>query len=62
MCQKCTTEEFIKKAIAVHGDKYDYSRVVYKGRHEKVEIGCPRHGFFWKEVGKSERHRHTSGV
>ena len=26
---KLTTEEFIKKARAVHGDKYDYSKVEY---------------------------------
>ena len=26
---KLTTEEFIKKAREVHGDKYDYSKVEY---------------------------------
>jgi chorismate mutase len=26
---KLTTEEFIAKAKAVHGDRYDYSRVEY---------------------------------
>ena len=29
MTKTCTTEEFIKKARKVHGDKYDYSKVNY---------------------------------
>ena len=28
--QKLTTEEFIKRAKEIHGDKYDYSLVDYK--------------------------------
>lgn len=43
-----TTEEFIKKARAVHGDRYDYSKVEYKGIREKVCIICPEHGEFWQ--------------
>lgn len=35
-----TTEEFIASAIAVHGCKYDYSRVDYKNNKTKVEIKC----------------------
>ena len=41
-----TTEEFIKKAKAVHGDKYDYSLVDYKNNKTKVKIICPIHGIF----------------
>ena len=44
--EKLTTEEFIKKAISVHGDKYDYSKVMYNGRTQKVTIVCPEHGDF----------------
>jgi len=40
------TEEFIKKAKLIHGDKYDYSLVEYKGCNEKVKIICPTHGIF----------------
>lgn len=40
------TEEFIKKARKVHGDKYDYSKVDYKGTTTKVTIICPVHGEF----------------
>ena len=44
-----TTEDFIKKARKIHGDKYDYSKVVYHKTHEKVCIICPIHGEFWQE-------------
>ena len=33
---KLTTEEFIKRAREVHGDKYDYSKVEYVGSSSKV--------------------------
>lgn len=47
----CTTEEFIQKAKKVHGDKYDYSKVEYKGSHKVVTIICPIHGEF-EQVAK----------
>lgn len=43
-----TQEEFISKAKEKHGDKYDYSKVEYKGSQEKVCIICPKHGEFWQ--------------
>ena len=36
--KKYTTEEFIKKAREIHGDKYDYSKVEYVSYHTKVCI------------------------
>ena len=30
------TEEFIEKAIQIHGDKYDYSKVVYENNLKEV--------------------------
>ena len=48
MRTKLTTEEFIKRAREVHGDKYDYSKTNYKGLREKVCIICPKHGEFWQ--------------
>ena len=45
---KKTKENFIKQAREVHGDKYDYSKVNYKGTDEKVCIICPEHGEFWQ--------------
>lgn len=44
-----TTEDFIERARAVHGNKYDYSKVDYKNNHTKVCIVCPEHGEFWME-------------
>lgn len=41
-----TTEQFIADAVAVHGDKYDYSLVEYTGNKNKVRIVCPEHGDF----------------
>lgn len=43
-----TTEEFVKRARAVHGDKYDYSKTEYTGYGKKVYIVCPIHGEFWQ--------------
>lgn len=48
MPKKKTTEEFIRDARAIHGDKYDYSEVVYKGVYVPVTIKCPIHGSFQK--------------
>lgn len=46
MAQKVTTEDFIKKSKAVHGDKYDYSKSVYVNSDTKVVVICPIHGEF----------------
>ena len=53
-CPKCSIDEhrssieqFIRKAIFVHGEKkYDYSKVDYKQSQSKVIIVCPEHGEF----------------
>ena len=59
-CKKCShmadTNSFVEKAKQIHGDKYDYSKVVYKGNNEKVCIICPIHGEFWQTP-----HHHLSG-
>ena len=46
MPKRKTTEEFIADAHKVHGNKYDYSMVVYQGSEKKVTIICPEHGPF----------------
>lgn len=67
-CRKCnigklganlqlTTEEFIKRAREVHGDRYDYSKVQYVNAKTKVCIICPRHGEFWQIPGSHLRER-----
>lgn len=40
------TENFIKQARKVHGDKYDYSKVDYVDANTKVTIISPTHGEF----------------
>lgn len=43
-----TKEQFIAEAKAIHGDKYDYSKVDYVDNKTKVCIICPIHGEFWQ--------------
>ena len=45
---KMTTEQFIKEAKKIHGDKYDYSKSEYNGSKIKTCIICPKHGEFWQ--------------
>lgn len=39
-------EKFIQESKAVHGEKYDYSKVEYVNSLTKVSIICPVHGIF----------------
>ena len=41
-----TKEEFIEKAISIHGDKYDYSKMGYINNSIKISIICHEHGVF----------------
>ena len=61
-CPKCKYEsnadlkrkkvdDFIKQAIKIHGDKYDYSKVKYMNNRTKVCIICHKHGEFWVTPG-----------
>ena len=50
------TENFIKRAKEIHGNRYDYSKVEYLGTLKKVCIICPTHGEFWQEP-----HNHLKG-
>ncbi|MFW5847695.1 MAG: hypothetical protein ACOCVF_02135 [bacterium] len=43
---KFTTNDFIKKAKEIHGDKYNYSLVNYINAQSKVKIICLEHGEF----------------
>ena len=46
--RKLTTEDFIRRSVEIHGNKYDYSKVEYVNNHTKVCIICPEHGEFWQ--------------
>jgi hypothetical protein len=59
-CEKCykennfnrtlniRTKNFIDKSTKIHNNKYDYSKVNYKRKSDKVEIICPIHNSFWQ--------------
>jgi len=44
--KKSNSINFIKKSKDIHGDKYNYSLVVYMNAKSKVHIICPIHGVF----------------
>ncbi len=41
--KKLTQEEFISKAVKVHGEKYGYKESVYKGSNTIVKVMCNKH-------------------
>lgn len=53
---KHSVDYFIEKARKIHGDRYDYSKVVYTGTENKVKIICRIHGEFVQTP-----HHHLSG-
>lgn len=66
-CSKCgritahkkqifSQEQVLKMFYDIHHDKYDYSKVVYKGMLHKILIVCPIHGDFYQTPSK-----HISG-
>jgi hypothetical protein len=50
------TKEFIQKAKKIHGNLYDYSKTIFKGYKEQVDIICKIHGSF-----KQKMSDHISG-
>ena len=52
MHKKFTTEEWIRRAKEVHGDKYDYSKVEYIDSKHDVTIICPKHGEFTQRANR----------
>jgi superfamily II DNA or RNA helicase len=57
-CQKCgkqfmDTEYFIEKAKLVHGDKYDYSDVIYVSAIKPVKLKCLENNHFFEQSPNS---------
>lgn len=48
---RTTTEEFIRRAREVHGDRFDYSKTIYTARTANVVVICPVHGEFVQAAG-----------
>ena len=44
------TNDFIKKAMLIHGDEYDYSKSVYTRSKDKLIIICGKHGEFLQKA------------
>jgi hypothetical protein len=44
--QKINLNSFLERAIAIHDNKYDYSKAVIVNTKVKIEIQCPSHGLF----------------
>lgn len=49
--RKDTTKSFIEKAIKIHGDKYDYSKLKYVNSPTQIIIICREHGEFKQRAG-----------
>ncbi|MBR6515281.1 MAG: hypothetical protein IKT40_00350, partial [Bacilli bacterium] len=50
--QRLTKEQFIERAINIHGDKYDYSKVEYINNKIPIKIICKIHGEFEQRPDK----------
>jgi hypothetical protein len=63
-CMKCsgkdtlTTDDFIQRATVVHGNRYDYSNVVYCNNKTPVRIICAEHGEFFQMPNKHISSKH----
>ncbi len=60
-CPNCcrgqlTQDEFIRRCVASHGDKYDYSQAVYHGIFGKVKIFCKKCNDFFEQVANTHSH------
>lgn len=54
--KKLTNIEFIKKALEIHGDRYDYSMTNYINYRTDVSVKCKLHGEF-----NQNAHNHLTG-
>lgn len=55
-CQECgkigyNSDEFIELVKSKHNNKYDYSKSIYNGTKDKINIICPEHGEFTQIAG-----------
>lgn len=39
-------ESFKKSSIEIHGEKYDYSKSIFRGNRSSLTVICPKHGDF----------------
>lgn len=53
-----TTEAFVERALASHGDAFDYSRCSYVNSQTKITIGCKSCGLWFQQIPNN----HVRGV
>lgn len=53
--KKFEQQDFIDRAIAVHGIRYNYEYVEYNNSKDHVEIECRKHGVFWQKPSEHLR-------
>jgi hypothetical protein len=41
-----TLDDYIDKFMSLHGDKYDYSNVIWEGGSKLIKLKCDKHGVF----------------
>ncbi len=46
IAHRLTQVEFADRVKAIHGDRYNLSKAVYRTQYDKVSIGCRKHGQF----------------
>jgi hypothetical protein len=56
MPEQLNNKAFVRRSRKIHSNKYDYSRVNYRGIYHKVFIRCPYHGWF-----RQAPHSHMTG-
>ena len=56
MPKKITYDEFLRRSLDKHGDKFNYDEVEYINQYTPIKIKCPIHGYF-EQIPKS----HMSG-
>jgi len=53
MSKKLSQEEWVEKAYKMHGDKYGYSKSIYKGNKIPVDIYCKIHKKYFTQTPKN---------
>ena len=56
--ERITYDVFVRRSKEKHQNRYDYSKVDYKGLKNPVCIICPVHGDFWQ---KPQNHMNGNG-
>jgi len=46
MASSLTKEQFIERAVSVHGNKFSYDKTIYVNMRKPITITCKTHGEF----------------